>query len=288
MSDLTVTAIDYGGVRQVWWSSKTSQIRHSPKAKVAKERAKLHDVVNAMNAALCLIDRDRKILWQNRTFSDCGSAIRSASRTSAFMALTTSCNFGALFGDFAFGECLICDVFDDHQEPAARRVIDAVTVKSDIRSELDFSKPEMRRNREGWPDVTARRIACVNAPRPERAAFAVGGCERQIGINELAQLAAITPRRSPCTASRNGALANRMVSSASEHQHGRRKRADNVLREAAQIVQFVVAFGNFFQPACARVRPASALRVLCGRELLCAPRSSSTGRACRQIRLPPV
>jgi signal transduction histidine kinase/DNA-binding response OmpR family regulator len=68
MSDLTVTAIDYGGVRQVLVVIEDVTEQALAEVEVAKERAKLHDVVNAMNAALCLIDRDGKILWQNRTF----------------------------------------------------------------------------------------------------------------------------------------------------------------------------------------------------------------------------
>lgn len=68
MSDITVTAIDYGGVRQVLVVIEDVTEQALAEVEVAKERAKLHDVVNAMNAALCLIDRDRKILWQNRTF----------------------------------------------------------------------------------------------------------------------------------------------------------------------------------------------------------------------------
>jgi len=68
MSDLTVTAIDYGGVRQVLVVVEDVTEQAVAEAEVSKERAKLHDVVNAMNASLCLIDRDRKILWHNRTF----------------------------------------------------------------------------------------------------------------------------------------------------------------------------------------------------------------------------
>ncbi|HEY3325155.1 MAG TPA: ATP-binding protein [Planctomycetota bacterium] len=68
LSDVTVTAIDYGGVRQVLVVVEDVTEQALAELEVAKERAKLHDVVNAMNAALCLIDRDRKILWQNRTF----------------------------------------------------------------------------------------------------------------------------------------------------------------------------------------------------------------------------
>jgi signal transduction histidine kinase/DNA-binding response OmpR family regulator len=67
-SDVTVTAIDYGGVRQVLLVAEDVTEQALAEAEVAKERAKLHDVVNAMNAALCLIDRDCKILWQNRMF----------------------------------------------------------------------------------------------------------------------------------------------------------------------------------------------------------------------------
>ena len=68
MSDVTVTAIDYGGVRQVLMVAEDVTEQATAEAEVAKERAKLTDVVNAMNAALCLIDRDSNIQWQNRTF----------------------------------------------------------------------------------------------------------------------------------------------------------------------------------------------------------------------------
>ena len=68
MSDITVTAIDYGGARHVLVVGEDVTEEALAEAEVAKERAKLHDVVNAMNAALCLIDRDCKVLWQNRTF----------------------------------------------------------------------------------------------------------------------------------------------------------------------------------------------------------------------------
>lgn len=68
MSDVTVTAIDYAGVRQVLVVLEDTTEQAQAEAEVGRERAKLNDVVNAMNAALCLIDRDHKILWQNRTF----------------------------------------------------------------------------------------------------------------------------------------------------------------------------------------------------------------------------
>jgi signal transduction histidine kinase/DNA-binding response OmpR family regulator len=68
MSDVTVTAIDYGGVRQVLVVIEDTTEQALAEGEVLKERAKLHDVVNAMNAALCLIDRNGRILWQNRTF----------------------------------------------------------------------------------------------------------------------------------------------------------------------------------------------------------------------------
>jgi len=68
MSDVTVTAIDYGGVRQVLVVIEDVSEQATAELEITKERAKLHDVVNAMNAALCLIDRDCKIQWHNRTF----------------------------------------------------------------------------------------------------------------------------------------------------------------------------------------------------------------------------
>jgi signal transduction histidine kinase/DNA-binding response OmpR family regulator len=68
MSDITVTAIDYGGARHVLVVGEDVTEEALAEAEVAKERAKLHDVVNAMNAALCLIDRECKVQWQNRTF----------------------------------------------------------------------------------------------------------------------------------------------------------------------------------------------------------------------------
>ena len=68
MTDVTVTAIDFGGMRQVLMVVEDVTEQATAEAEVTQERAKLHDVVNAMNAALCLIDRDCKIHWQNRTF----------------------------------------------------------------------------------------------------------------------------------------------------------------------------------------------------------------------------
>ena len=68
ISDVTLTAIDYGGARHVLVVGEDVTEEAMAEIEVTKERAKLHDVVNAMNAALCLIDRDSKILWQNRTF----------------------------------------------------------------------------------------------------------------------------------------------------------------------------------------------------------------------------
>jgi len=68
MTDVTVTAIDFGGMRQVLMVVEDVTEQSIAEAEVLQERAKLHDVVNAMNAALCLIDRDGKIHWQNRTF----------------------------------------------------------------------------------------------------------------------------------------------------------------------------------------------------------------------------
>lgn len=68
MSDVTVTAIDYAGVRQVLVVVEDTTEQTLAEAEVSRERAKLNDVVNAMNASLCLIDRDCKVLWHNRTF----------------------------------------------------------------------------------------------------------------------------------------------------------------------------------------------------------------------------
>lgn len=68
MSDVTVTAIDYGGVRQVLVVVEDTTEQALAEAEVLRERAKLTDIVNAMNAALCLIDRDCKVLWHNRMF----------------------------------------------------------------------------------------------------------------------------------------------------------------------------------------------------------------------------
>lgn len=67
-SDVTVTAIDYGGARQVLMVIEDCTEQSLAELEISRERAKLHDVVNAMNAALCLIDRDNGIVWQNRTF----------------------------------------------------------------------------------------------------------------------------------------------------------------------------------------------------------------------------
>ncbi|HYF51320.1 MAG TPA: ATP-binding protein [Planctomycetota bacterium] len=68
VSDVTLTAIDYGGVRQVLMVAEDVTEQALAEIEVGKERAKLNDMVNAMNAALCLIDRDCNIQWQNRTF----------------------------------------------------------------------------------------------------------------------------------------------------------------------------------------------------------------------------
>lgn len=67
--DLTVAPIDYAGVRQVLVVVEDVTDQAHAEGAVETERAKLTDVVNAMNAALCLIDRDRRVLWKNRTFS---------------------------------------------------------------------------------------------------------------------------------------------------------------------------------------------------------------------------
>lgn len=66
--DLTVAPIDYAGVRQVLVVVEDVTDQARAENAVKTERAKLTDVVNAMNAALCLIDRDRRVLWKNRTF----------------------------------------------------------------------------------------------------------------------------------------------------------------------------------------------------------------------------
>lgn len=68
VSDLTVSPIDYAGVRQVLVVVEDVTEQAKAEQAVALERSKLHDIVNAMNAALCLIGRDRKIIWTNRTF----------------------------------------------------------------------------------------------------------------------------------------------------------------------------------------------------------------------------
>jgi len=66
--DMTVAPIDYAGVRQVLVVVEDVTDQARAEQAVALERGKLHDIVNAMNAALCLIGRDRKIIWTNRTF----------------------------------------------------------------------------------------------------------------------------------------------------------------------------------------------------------------------------
>ena len=66
--DLTVAPIDYAGVRQVLVVVEDVTDQARAESALETERAKLTDVVNAMNAALCLIDRDRRVLWKNRTF----------------------------------------------------------------------------------------------------------------------------------------------------------------------------------------------------------------------------
>ncbi|MCZ7644277.1 MAG: ATP-binding protein [Planctomycetota bacterium] len=68
VSDLTVAAIDYAGERQVLVVIEDVTEQARAEAAVARERAKLHDIVNALNAALCLVDRERAVIWKNRTF----------------------------------------------------------------------------------------------------------------------------------------------------------------------------------------------------------------------------
>lgn len=68
LCDLTVAPIDYAGVRQVLVVVEDVTDQARAEGAVETERAKLNDVVNAMNAALCLMDRDRRVLWKNRTF----------------------------------------------------------------------------------------------------------------------------------------------------------------------------------------------------------------------------
>ncbi|MFH0938469.1 MAG: ATP-binding protein [Planctomycetota bacterium] len=68
MSDVTITAINYSGARQVLMVADDVTEQAVTEERVSRERTKLHDVVNAMNAALCLMDKDYKVLWQNRTF----------------------------------------------------------------------------------------------------------------------------------------------------------------------------------------------------------------------------
>lgn len=67
-SDVAVTAIEYAGMRQVLIVVEDVTEQARADAAVALERAKLDEIVNAMNAALCLIDPDRNIVWTNRTF----------------------------------------------------------------------------------------------------------------------------------------------------------------------------------------------------------------------------
>jgi signal transduction histidine kinase/DNA-binding response OmpR family regulator len=67
-TDVTVTSIDYGGARQVLLVAEDVTEQALAEMEITRERAKLHDVVNAMNAALCLIDRDLNIVWKNRMF----------------------------------------------------------------------------------------------------------------------------------------------------------------------------------------------------------------------------
>ncbi|MCX7803600.1 MAG: ATP-binding protein [Planctomycetota bacterium] len=66
--DVRVTPIEYGGVRQILVALDDVTEQARAEEEVARERAKLNDIVNAMNAGLCLIGPDRGILWQNRTF----------------------------------------------------------------------------------------------------------------------------------------------------------------------------------------------------------------------------
>lgn len=66
--DLIVAPIDYAGVRQVLVVVEDVTEQARAEAAVATERAKLHSMVNAASAALCLMDRERRIVWKNRTF----------------------------------------------------------------------------------------------------------------------------------------------------------------------------------------------------------------------------
>jgi len=68
IADLTIAPIEYAGVRQVLLVIEDVTDRARAETTLELERSKLNNVVNAMNAALCLIGRDRKIVWTNRTF----------------------------------------------------------------------------------------------------------------------------------------------------------------------------------------------------------------------------
>lgn len=65
---VTVTAIDYGGIRQALLIADDVTEQARAEAEIVRERSKLHDIVNALNAALCLMDGNLNILWKNRTF----------------------------------------------------------------------------------------------------------------------------------------------------------------------------------------------------------------------------
>ena len=68
ISDLTLTPVEYAGVRQVLVVIEDVTDQARMETAVAMEREKLNEVVNALNTALCLVSRDLKLLWKNRTF----------------------------------------------------------------------------------------------------------------------------------------------------------------------------------------------------------------------------
>lgn len=81
--DVTVTAIEYAGVRQALLIIEDVTEQAQAESEITLERGKLNDIVNAMNAALCLIDMSLNVLWENRTFSlwfgdDLGGAARES------------------------------------------------------------------------------------------------------------------------------------------------------------------------------------------------------------------
>jgi len=67
---LRVSSVPFGGAAHALLVLDDVTERTQSRDEIVRERRKLDDIVQAIGAGLCLMDRERRVLWANRTFAE--------------------------------------------------------------------------------------------------------------------------------------------------------------------------------------------------------------------------